>query len=389
MKATHLPILKAVVLFTLFFAGCAPEQKHNQDPFTWEQSNPQAEGFSQAILDSIHNDIQQGRYGLMDHFLLIRNGKIVVDNHYDQDYKTISKCYDTTRHLYNYDYPDWHPYYQYSDLHSLQSVSKSVTSLLLGIATDEGLVIPLDSSVLPLFKDYDFDRNDERKKAITLRNLLTMQSGIDWDESSSYADDASNNCSVMERTEDWIHYVLNRPMDTIPGTTWVYNSGVTMLLGKIVAMATGKQLDQYAEEKLFGPLGITDYYWKKTPKEEIDAEGGLYLAPQDLAKIGYMVLQKGRWRDKQIVSEDWLNQSVQPSVRLNNRMAYGFQWWKKVQDDQVFSYSMRGYGGQDVHVIPDYNIVMVTNAWNIHGDPEKLSEEMFFDRILPTLKNKE
>ena len=315
----------AVLVVALLLTGCSKVQENSTDSFSWKVSSPESEGISQAVMDSIHSDIQRGDYGLMDHLPLIRNGKIVVDYHYDQDYKTIAQAYDTIKHQYNYDHPDWHPYYQYSSLHSLQSVSKSITSLLLGIAMDEGLVIPLDSSVLPLFKDYDFDRSDERKRSITLRNLLTMQSGLDWDESTSYADDSLNNCTAMELKEDWIHYVLNRPMDTIPGTTWVYNSGVTVLLGKIVSMATRKGVDQYAEEKLFGPLGITDYYWKKTPMGEVDTEGGLYLAPHDLARIGYMVLQKGKWEDKQIVSERWINQSVHPSVRLNDRMAYGFQ----------------------------------------------------------------
>ena len=381
-KAIYLSVLSLFLLLS----GCNKEQKSNTDSLQWEISNPEAEGISQPVIDSIHNEIQRGDYGLMDHLLLIRNGKIVVDYHYDQDYKTIATNYDTVNHQYNYDHPDWHPYYKYSELHSLQSVSKTVTSLLVGIAMDEGLMIPLDSTVLSLFKDYDFDRSDERKQSITLRNLLTMQSGIDWDESTSYADDSLNNCTAMELKEDWIDYVLNRPMDTIPGTTWVYNSGVTMLLGKIVSMATGKRLDQYAEEKLFGPLGITDYYWKRTPLDEIDAEGGLYLSPHDLARIGYMVLQKGKWGDKQIVSEDWINQSVQPAVGLNDKMAYGFQWWIRVNGSKVFSYNMRGYGGQFVNIFPEHNVVAVINGWNIHTDPEKKSFEIFENRILPTMQ---
>jgi len=256
----------------------------------------------------------------------------------------------------------------------------------VGVAMDEGLMIPLDSTVLPLFKDYDFDRSDERKQSITLRNLLTMQSGIDWDESTSYADDSLNNCTAMELKEDWIDYVLNRPMDTIPGTTWVYNSGVTMLLGKIVSMATGKRLDQYAEEKLFGPLGITDYYWKRTPLDEIDAEGGLYLAPNDLARIGYMILQNGKWGDQQIVSEDWIKQSVYPSVQLNDQIGYGFQWWVSLHDGEAFSYYMNGYGGQFAFVNPESNMVAVINGWNIHDAPKKRSIRIFEDRILPNLK---
>ncbi len=378
-------IIIILVPCALIFTGCNSKRHTPVDPLPWETSSPQAEGIDQLVIDSIHSEIQQGEYGLVDQFLLIRNGKIVVDNHYDHDYKIISQDYDTANHQYNYDHPDWHPYYNYTDLHSLQSVSKTVTSILLGIAKDEGYPLYLDSTILPLFKDYNIDTKDELKMSITLRDLLTMQSGISWDESSSYADDSLNNCTAMELKDDWIQYVLDRPMDTIPGTQFVYNSGVTVLLGKIVSMATGQSVDKWAEEKLFKPLGITEYYWKKTPLGEIDSEGGLYLKPHDLARIGYMVLQKGKWQEKQIVSEDWLMQSVQPSVMVAGKVGYGFQWWVRVDDNKPYSYNMLGYGGQIVNVIPTYNMVLVTNGWSIHEDSKKRMVRVF-DRIGPATK---
>jgi CubicO group peptidase (beta-lactamase class C family) len=387
MHSKHL--LLVILLINLAF-GCSPETKELKNYISgWERSSPDTQGIDKLVIDSIHQEIQNGDYGLIDHFLLMRNGKIVADYHYDQDYETISKNYDTTRHQYNYDHPDWHPYYNNTSLHSLQSVSKSVTSLLLGIAMDEGLVMDLDSAIAPLFDDYSFDA-DDRKKSITLKNLLTMQSGILWDESSSYADNQENNCTVMELTDDWIQYVLDRPMDTIPGTKFVYNSGITVLLGKIVRIATGKRIDKWAEEKLFGPLGITEYYWKETPKGEIDTEGGLYLSAYDLAKIGYLMMNKGAWDNKQIVSEKWVEESIRPSVQFNEQRGYGYQWWvPEYENEQTKIFAGNGYGGQFIMMAEEYDMLVVFNGWNIHGRADKSTWRALQDRILPktTLRN--
>ena len=354
--------------------------------YAWSQesmSTTETLGISESLLQSIHEDIQNGDYGLVDHFLIIRNGKVIADHHYKQDYKTIAKDYDPTLHQYNYDHPDWHPYYNYTDLHSLQSVTKTVTSLLMGIAYDEGLLMDLDEPVYPLFSAYNIDLSDERKRSITLRNLLTMQSGISWDENSVYADDAENNCIVMELSDNWIQYVLDRPMATNPGGRFVYNSGVSVLLGKIVQMATGQRIDKWAEEKLFGPLGIDDYYWKITPKGEVDTEGGLYLNPYDLAKIAQLTLNRGKWEGQQIVSEEWVDDSTKPWVNLDSRYSYGYQWWIGHHGDHGNSYNMRGYGGQIVNIVPKYDLILVFNGWNIHANSKRRTDRILDNRILP------
>ncbi len=383
------PNLTTVIACLAFLIqGCTqPSKEESSDSnLYWEASTPTAEGINAQTLDAIHQDIDDGRYGLIDHFLVIRNGKLVFNQAYKQDYLTISKQYDTTNHQFNYDHPDWHPFYNSTSLHSLQSVTKSVTSLLVGIAMDEGQMIPLDSSVMPLFDTYEFDLSDERKRSITLRNLLTMRGGLEWDEANY--DDAKNDCVVMELSDDWIQYILDKPMDTIPGNQFNYNSGISVLLGKILRITTGKRIDEWAEEKLFGPLGITEYYWKKTPKGEIDTEGGLYLTSHDLAKVGYLMLNEGVWENNQIVSKEWVEQSIYPSVQFNEQSGYGFQWWVPEHDNgQTKIFAGNGYGGQFVMIVPDKSLITVFNGWSIHEPTEKSSWMALQERILPNLED--
>jgi Beta-lactamase class C and other penicillin binding proteins len=142
-----------------------------------------------------------------------------------------------------------------------------------------------------------------RRNDLTLKHLLTMTSGIKWDESTVAYTDPANSCAGMEKSDDWIQFVLDQPLADAPGATFVYNSGVTELLSQVIKKVTGKQADEYAAEHLFAPLGITDTYWKRTPKGLSDTEGGLYLTARDLAKIGYLYLHDGVWDGRRLLPE--------------------------------------------------------------------------------------
>ena len=381
-------ILSILIIFCLY--RCSPGKSTQSQRLAdayWATSNPAAEGIDPLTIDSIHQEIMDGQYGLIDHFLIIRNEKLVADKHYEQDYESIAAKYDTANHQYNYDHPSWHPYYQNSNLHTLQSVTKSITSILLGIALDEGLISDVASPVLPLFSEYETDQKDERWKTMTLEDLLTMRSGIDWSESSSYSGNEENSCIIMELSDDWIQYVLSQPTDAEPGSSFEYNSGASVLIGKIVGMATGKRIDKWAEEKLFSPLGITDYYWKITPKGEVDTEGGLYLSSHDLAKIGYLMLNGGKWENRQIVSKNWVERSTRPVVRLNAQVGYGYQWWvPQYKDGKAEIFAGNGYGGQFVMMAPEYKMLVVFNGWNIHDQTEKSAWRALQDRIIPGVR---
>ncbi len=347
----------------------------------WPVSSPSQEGVDSLVLDSIHQDISRGLYGLVDRFLVIRNGKILVDHTYEQDYDSVMVLFDTTNYQYNYDHTAWHPYYRDTDLHTMQSVTKSVTSVLFGIAVDEGLIPGVDTAAMAYFTGYGVDLFDERRQAMTLEDLLTMRSGIEWDEENY--DEANNSCILMENSDDWISFVLRHPMDTIPGEVFEYNSGASVLLGKIVREATGKRIDQWAEEKLFGPLDI-DYYWKITPRGEVDTEGGLYLSTYDMAKIGYLMMNGGQWEGQQIVSKEWVEQSLRPTVQFNERRGYGYQWWiPEHRDGQARIFAGNGYGGQFLMVAPEYDLIVAFNGWQHHGRPEKSTWMAMEERILP------
>lgn len=355
----------------------------------WPASSAAAEGIDPGAIDSLIADIEIGEYGLVDHFLLIRHGRVIADRHFSHDYAAIAARYDTVNHQYNYDHPAWHPYYQGTELHTLQSVTKSITSAALGIAIDDGLIESVHVAALPYFDDYKHDTSDLRKRAITLEDLLTMRSGIEWNTEGGYGSGV-HSTDLLEASDAWIQFVLDQPMDTVPGTVFEYNDGVSVLIGKILRDATGQRADEWTAERLFKPIGITDFYWKITPDGEADTEGGLYLSAHDLARIGYLFLRNGEWNGQQIISREWVRASTTPIVPDvapdNDRVdvGYGCQWWVPDHDGQhPIVYAGNGYGGQFLLVVPDYDIVAVFNGWNIHGGDYRSTYRVLQDRILP------
>jgi CubicO group peptidase (beta-lactamase class C family) len=173
----------------------------------------------------------------------------------------------------------------------------------------------------------------------------------------------------MEGSDDWVQYVAEQPMAHEPGTVFNYNSGASHLLSLIIKKSTGKFVDEYAVEHLFGPLGIASYYWKKTPKGFPDTEGGLYLLPQDLAKIGYLYLRDGVWDQVHILPEGWVQDSVELHVRdTGSGLGYGYQWWLTPwgNGQSSLAYTGLGYGGQLLFAVPEYDLVAVFTGWNIY-----------------------
>ena len=329
---------------------------------------------------------------------MIRHGKIVAEHSYRHDYRAASAAYDQTSHPYNYYHPDWHPYVKDREPHTLQSVTKSVTSLLIGIAIGRGEIAGVEAPALALLGERAFPDPDGRKAAITLADLLTMRAGIAWDESSFAYTDARNDCAQMEASQDWIQFVLDKPMAADPGTVWVYSSGVSQLLSGILRARTGETADVYAERHLFGPLGIRDYYWKKTPDGLPDTEGGLYLAPRDLARLGQLVLQDGVWEGERILPEGWVRASTELAVddvapaNGTPDWGYGYQWW--LRDDVPAAGSSasptrliagRGYGGQFLLIVPALDLVTVINGWDIFERPPS-SMALFLERIVPAVR---
>jgi len=298
----------------------------------WAKDQPGSVGLDEKALTAFDADLARGKYSLVDSFAVYRCGKIVFERKYSHDYgqiygKEAKERGPLNAHLtgpYNYFDPAWHPYYHGTDLHSMQSVSKTVSSVIWGIAITRGdFKAGLDTPLLKYFDVAKVKNVDERKRRITLRHVLTMTTGLDWNEEVAY-DDPKNDSSIMEAADDWVQYVIDRPMAHEPGTVFNYSSGVSMFMAYVFEKETGQDIAKYGEKYLFGPLGI-EYYWKRTPLGVADTEGGLFLKNEGLAKIGYLYLHDGVWDGRQIVSKEWVKQSLTPAIDAEDGFKYGFK----------------------------------------------------------------
>jgi CubicO group peptidase (beta-lactamase class C family) len=360
-------------------AGAANEGTRTRWPtHGWQHGSPASVGLDAAVLEALDADIAGGKYSLVDSFDVFRCGVQVYDRQYRHDYATIYAKEARTRGplnarltgRYNYFDPAWHPYYHGSGLHSMQSVSKTVTSVIIGAAMQRGdFKADLDRPVLSYFDAAKVRNVDDRKRRMTLRNVLTMTTGLDWVEDVPY-DDPRSDSSRMEATDDWVQYVIDKPMAHEPGEIFDYSSGATELLAHIFQRETGQDIDAYGQRYLFAPLGMR-HHWKRTYLGLVDTEGGLYLSGTDLAKIGYLYLNDGSWEGRRIVSADWVRHSVRPAIDAHwQGLQYGFKWWlQPLEGSQEIIWHAIGFGGQRLMVFPSQQLIATFTGWDILGDP--------------------
>jgi len=254
--------------------------------------------------------------------------------------------------------------------HDLRSITKSVTSLLLGIAIDHGWVRGVDAPVLSLLPQYA-DLNSAALDRITLRHLLTMSAGLKWDENVPYSS-PDNSEIQMDYAPDPYRYVLTRPVDTPPGAVWNYSGGSAALISAVLHQATGKTEDALAQEFLFDPLGIHDVAWVRYPgNNEPLAASGLAMRPRDLTKLGQLVLNHGAWDGRQIVSAVWIDASITPQIQGSQLYFYGYQWWlgrSLVGLHQVDWAVGYGLGGQRLYIVPQLDMVVLVMAGLYRSD---------------------
>ena len=393
---------KGVRGFVLAFAALISfSGARAQDSFPtkgWPKAEPAAVGLDPASLRALDADISAGKYGLVDTMLVIRCGEQVYERTYPHDYakiygelaKTAGPLNHDVNGPYNYFSAEFHPYFRHSDLHTMQSVSKTVTSVTIGIAMlRKEFPAVLDA---PILKYFDHVANvDDRKRRITLRHLLTMTAGLAWNEDLAY-NDPRNSADIMESKHDWVQYVIDQPMAAEPGKEFVYSSGVTQLLSHIFKKVTGKNVDEYAAGYLFQPLGMR-YHWKHSPTGLPDTEGGLYLSSPDLAKIGLLYLRDGVWEGKEIVSPEWVKASVTPAMSVNDEgreWKYGFQWWLEPygKSHERYAWAARGFGGQELRVVPESQLISVFTGWDILPQANEPRHDNL-DRVVSAVKKPE
>lgn len=364
-------------------------------------AKPAALGLNAAVLDSIDGEIKAGKYGYVDRMLVIRHGKVAFNARYPHDYKAAYgdsakvnnalNAHDLTG-PFNYFNPWWHPTYRGGDLHTLQSVTKTVASVVIGAAVTRGDFPSLDTPILKFWDTTKVANIDARKRRITVRHLLTMTGGFDWNENLPYID-PNNTASGLEESPDWVAFTINRPMMREPGTQFNYSSGESVLLAHIFRQATGQDIEEYAAKYLFAPIGIERWFWKRTPSGSVDTEGGLYLEATDLARIWYLFTQGGVWNGTRVVSTDWVKQSVTPAVSTGSAASspkYGFKWWLYADplDATKFLWAGSGFGGQFPIAYPEQDMVVVFNSWNLLPGKASLPVRKMQERLAKAVVGK-
>ena len=276
--------------------------------------------------------------------------------------------------------------------HDLRSISKSVTSLLVGIARGEGKFPALDSSAIDFFPRYASLKTADNAR-ITFADFLTMSSGLAWDESLPYSNPANSERRLID-APDPLKYVFEQRLVARPGEIYNYNGGGTTVLGAAVAKATGQRLDDYARDKLFSPLDITDYDWVKLPfaaDSPPAAASGLRLRARDAAKLGQLLLSDGAWQDKQVLPKGWAAASIKPRLNGDGLFFYGYQWWlgRSFHNGAELTWAAGvGYGGQRLYVVPALDLVVMVNAGHYGGPLQGVIPIGIFTRVvLPAVKD--
>jgi CubicO group peptidase (beta-lactamase class C family) len=248
-------------------------------------------------------------------------------------------------------------------LHDMKSASKSVASLAVGIAIDRGLIGSLNEPIFSFFPELSDLRTPEKER-IQLVHALTMSMGLAWVEATPATGDWNNDEARMHMAWDPCRYVLGLPVTAPAGQEFFYNTGALRLLSAIIHKATGRPLDEFARETLLEPLGITKAQWFRL-RGETNAGGGLHMRPRDMAKIGQLVLNGGRWNDRQIVPKGWIETSTASKITATDDQTYGYLWWlgrALYKRREVQWIGALGRGGQYIRIVPELDLVVVVTA---------------------------
>jgi CubicO group peptidase (beta-lactamase class C family) len=346
-----------------------PEQKEDG----WTTASLTDVGIDQTPLIAMIDFINSTAGHQINDILIIKNNKLVFEEYFKANsYVTSPPAIESNIITYNMDM-----------LHYWASVSKSVTSVLFGIAIDKGFIDKnVNEKISAYLPGYSSILTGE-KADITVKNLLTMSSGLDWDETSFPYGNSKNDVTGLFTSNDPIRFVLSKNLHGTPGTIFHYNSGVTHVLAEIIRQKSQMNLLKFAEEYLFQPLGITKYEWQKIRGDYYFASGGLNLRPRDMAKIGSLFLNAGKWKGVQVVSEEWVHESTQNYIvpDVNFATGYGYQWWFNSvtsAGNKIDFIMAAGLGEQLMFIIPSSDLIIVFNC-GYFGIPVTLSPYQLID----------
>jgi CubicO group peptidase (beta-lactamase class C family) len=343
----------------------------------WAIAAPGDVGLDPAKLCDLDAFLKQWPQQNVHAVLVARHGKLVVERYYDGADERWGRSLGVV-------------HFAADVKHDVKSVSKSATSLLVGIALAEGKFPALDSAVLDAFPEYA-DLATPEKKRITFRHLLTMSAGLAWDEDRPFSDPLNNERGMLTATDPF-RYILQQPVVASPGTVYDYSGGATSLLAAALVKGTGRTLQDYAREKLFVPLDINNFDWDDVGvSRKLGAHGSLRLRPRDLAKLGQLMLNDGRWNGRRVLPAGWAAQSAKPRINGEGLFFYGYQWWlgRSFANGRELTWvAAFGLGAQRVYVVPALDLVFAINTGHYAGSLGYLIASAILNRVvLPAVED--
>lgn len=320
----------------------------------WEVSSLEKEGMDRDKIEDLVMALIDGDFGQLHSLLMAKNGKLVLEEYF-----------------YGHDA---------GSVHRQASATKSVSSLLVGIAVDRGEIAGVGEKIMAFFPGYE-NGAAAGWEEVTLEHILTMTAGARWRE---------DDLAGFYESDDHFGIVFEQPIEATPGVEFEYVSPNVDLLAGVIKEATGMHADAYAEEHLFGPLGFGAYDWEYGRWEGYPLmDGSLHLLPRDMAKLGQLILDGGRWQGKQVVSEEWISTSTAAHVNVDDPEEYGYLWWRAkapYEDRVIKGVYASGWGSQFIFAVPEYDLVVVTTGGNHDNGMNFAPAKMFPEYILPALK---
>lgn len=335
--------------------------------------SPAEAGLAADIGSRLGDGIAAGDYDGLHALLILRHGRLALERYFDGADEAWGQPLDSPAHG-----PEL--------LHDVRSVTKSVVSLLYGIALGEGRVPATSARLFDALPDYADLATSPQHRRLTIGHVLSMRMGLAWNEDMTYAD-PHNGERQMEAAADRYRYILSQPMLEAPGKRWVYCGGATALIGHLLARGTGQSLEAYAAERLFAPLGIFEWQWVKGSDGQPAASSGLRLKGRDMARLGQLVLDRGHAFGRRVVPPGWLATSLKPRAVVESGLHYGYQWWigHLLQSGKPWAAAF-GNGGQRLFVIPSLDMVVAILAGNYNrADQWKMPVRLMSRIVIPSI----
>ena len=324
-------------------------------------------GIKTGSIEAAVNRIIKGKYGEIHSMLIFRSGRLVLEEYFEG-------------HNYAYDAPNYQGEpvkWDRTMFHPVMSCTKSITSACINIAIQKGFVKSVDQSIFDYLPRHE-QFNTVEKSGITIEHLLTMTSGLEWDEWHAPHATAANDIDrlYIECYNDPLTCVLEKPMVSQPGESFTYNGGGLITLGEILRNASGMNIIEFSKQYLFGPLGIDSIKWDVFPNGEAEAGGGLYLRPRDMIKFGVTYLNDGVWNGEGIITSDWVeksasvynyNSGIRVPIEDSGRNGYGYTWWISEVGrgaGKTHMFRANGWGGQVIMILPEKEMVVVFTGGN-------------------------